>query len=358
MKVRKEKQFFSVFDEKTGNYMRSGIIKNGKETKQDPFMSSFPELLDVGIMGHCIHGSSGLCVKAGIGCYQDGLHRNDDNMTLQDFEEIVRQCKGNTYQFALGGCGDPDQHGDFEAMLKMCYEAGIVPNFTTSGLGLNEEIVALCKQYCGAVAVSWYRSEYTVRAINMLVSAGVKTNIHYVISKATVQEAIERLKTESFPKGINAIVFLLHKPIGLGTEAQMIRKDNVVFQQLLAYINSGKSKYKIGFDSCTVPAIITNPGVVDMDCLDTCEGARWSAYITADMKMLPCSFDNQDLHWSVDLRKHSIVEAWNSDVFESFRSHFRKACPSCENRNVCMGGCPIRPDIVLCDSEKKNIMSY
>ena len=29
-------------------------------------MSSFPELLDVGIMGHCAHGRSGLCVPI---CY-------------------------------------------------------------------------------------------------------------------------------------------------------------------------------------------------------------------------------------------------------------------------------------------------
>lgn len=102
MRMRKEKDFLTLFDEKTGQYLRTGIIKEGKDTGEDPFMSSFPELLDVGIMGHCTHGKSGLCIKAGIECYQDGLHAEQPNMKLQDFQELVTQCVGKTYQFALG----------------------------------------------------------------------------------------------------------------------------------------------------------------------------------------------------------------------------------------------------------------
>jgi radical SAM protein with 4Fe4S-binding SPASM domain len=66
------------------------------------------------------------------------------------------------------------------------------------------------------------------------------------------------------------------------------------------------------------------------------------------MKMLPCSFDNQKQRWAVDLRKYSIKEAWDSDVFENFRNHFKSACPDCSKRRVCMGGCPITPEVVLC----------
>ena len=52
MRLRIDKDFISMFDERNGHYFRSGAIKDGAETKEDPFMSSFPELLDVGIMGH------------------------------------------------------------------------------------------------------------------------------------------------------------------------------------------------------------------------------------------------------------------------------------------------------------------
>jgi radical SAM protein with 4Fe4S-binding SPASM domain len=128
----------------------------------------------------------------------------------------------------------------------------------------------------------------------------------------------------------------------------MVTLDNSEFQEFIQYINTQKLSYKIGFDSCTIPALINNLGDIDPDSLDTCEGARWSAYITPDMKMLPCSFDNQKQRWAVDLRKYSIKEAWDSDVFENFRNHFKSACPDCSKRRVCMGGCPITPEVVLC----------
>ena len=391
-KIKKDKNFISCFNQETGFYFRTGILEDGKDTGIDPFMASFPELLDVGIMGHCIHGKTGLCQKAGIGCYQDGLHSNNPNMSLEDFKKIAEQCKGKTFQFALGGCGDPDQHEHFEEILKVCKENDIVPNFTTSGFGMTKALAKLCKQYCGAVAVSWYRSPYTIKAINLLLAEGVKTNIHYVLSKSTLTEALQHLQSDEFsytdgtsskftikvrtcdlaqtssqsdllngrydstelryfPKGINAVIFLLHKPVGLGTKEDMITKANKDFFNFLHLVNEGEFPYKIGFDSCTVPALI-NLDKVEPNCLDTCEGARWSAYITPDMKLLPCSFDNQVQRWAVDLAKNTIAEAWKSDTFKDFRNHFVQSCPGCKHRTKCMGGCPIVPEIVLCKDKE------
>ena len=356
MKIRKDKNFISCFDEKTGRYVRSGIIENGKDTGKEPFMASFPELLDIGIMGHCIHGKQGLCMKAGVECYQNGLYADHANMSVSDFEQIARQCQRQTYQFALGGCGDPDQHENFEEILKICNKYGIVPNFTTSGLGMTDEIAKLCKQYCGAVAVSWYRSAYTIKAIETLLKYGVKTNIHYVLHKGSLTEAILRLKEKTFPSGINAVIFLLHKPVGLGKSEKVINFGNPEFSELLKCISEEKLEHKIGFDSCTVPVLVSDRGNIDLDSLDTCEGARWSAYISADMKMLPCSFDNQEQRWAVDLKKHTIKEVWESPQFENFRTHFRNSCPECSQRHSCMGGCPIRPEIVLCNKKEREIV--
>ena len=43
--------YISMFDERSGMYLRTGILEDGKDTGIDPFMADFPELLDVGIMG-------------------------------------------------------------------------------------------------------------------------------------------------------------------------------------------------------------------------------------------------------------------------------------------------------------------
>lgn len=348
-----DQTFHSIFDMHTGKYIRSNVFRNGKDTGKDPLLSEYPELLDVGIMGHCIHGESGLCIKSGVQCYQDGLHSTAPNMTLDDFKSIVEQCEGKTFQIALGGCGDPDQYENFEEILKLCKEHRIVPNFTTSGLGLTSDKVELCKQYCGAVAVSWYRSSYTVEAIHRLIDAGVKTNIHYVLGNNSIDEAISRLENNDFPEGINAVVFLLHKPVGLGTSTNVLQYDDPKVKTFFKLVDKNDYPFKIGFDSCTIPGILNFTESIDRDSLDTCEGSRWSAYITSDMKMLPCSFDNQDQRWAVDLHTRSIAEAWASDQFNDFRKHFRTSCVRCKDRLSCMGGCPIRNEIVLCNRKER-----
>lgn len=343
----KKYSFKTLFDTECGMYVRTGVLdENGNDTDLEPFMASFPHLIDVGIMGHCIHGKTGLCLKAGIECYQDGLHISSPNMLVEDFKSIAYQCKGRTNQFALGGRGDPDQHEHFEEILKICRDCNIVPNFTTSGYGMTPEIAKLCKQYCGAVAVSWYRSEYTLNAIQMLIDAGVKTNIHYVVGKNSIDEALNRLENNDFPQGINAVIFLLHKPAGLGSRDNMISLDNKRAEEFFAQFDK-KHPFKIGMDSCTVPGAINNTKTIAMESLDTCEGARYSCYIGADMNMVPCSFD-QKSKYCVSLKENSIEEAWNSPQFDAFRKILKTSCLECENREYCMGGCPLMPEIVLC----------
>jgi len=355
-KIDKQNRFISIFDPKTGFYIRSGIIdENGKDTRVDPFMTSFPELIDVGIMGHCKHGSSGLCIKSGVQCYQNGLKTYQPNMTLENFKKIVNECKDKTYQLALGGRGDVDQHENFEEILKYCRNNNIVPNFTSSGLGFTDKIIDICKQYCGAVAISWYRQEHTYKAINMLLNARIKTNIHYVLGKNTIDEAIDRLKNNSFPKGINAVIFLLHKPVGLGKEDNVLDINDVRVKDFYRIIDSNTFNFKIGFDSCNVPALINLTTNLNRDSFDTCEAGRWSMYITSDMKALPCSFDNQDLKWAYDINNDTIQNAWNSEQFNEFRNYFKKSCTGCKDRLSCLGGCPIKRQIVLCERKEKDL---
>lgn len=351
----KKFHFRSAFDTETGAYVRTGVLdETGKDTGVDPFMASFPHLIDVGVMGHCIHGKTGLCAKAGIGCYQSGMLVEQPNMTIEDFTWIAEQCKGRCNQLALGGRGDPDQHEHFEKLLKITRENQLVPNFTTSGYGMTPEIAALCKKWCGAVAVSWYRSEYTLNAIQMLLDAGVKTNIHYVLGNNSIDEAIKRLEENDFPKGINAVIFLLHKPAGQGSRANVLDVDDPRVAKFFSQVDA-RHPFKVGMDSCNVPGAINFCKRVRAESLDTCEGGRFSCYIGADMIMVPCSFD-QDKRYEVSLREMNIEAAWNSEQFERFRNHMRGACPDCNNRELCMGGCPLMPEIVFCSKNERVVI--
>lgn len=347
-KFDKENSFVSMFDPKTGFYMRSGVIENGKDTGQDPFMASFPELLDIGVMQTCV------CSKrCNVDCYQKAIERTGNDMSLSDFESILKQCQGKVFQVALGGAGDVDTHEDFEDLLKLCKQYKVVPNFTTSGILMTEQKAAICKEYCGAVAVSEHFVGYTDKTLDMLINAGVKTSIHYVLSNKTIDTAIERLKNNSFKKGINAVVFLLYKPVGLGKEENMLIASDPRIKEFFELIDKGNFHHKIGFDSCTCPGIVNFTKDIDLESVDYCEGARFSAYIDANMNMMPCSFANQNPSWFVSLRDHTIQEAWNSDLFEKFRYPLKNSCPSCPNRKFCAGGCPLVNKITLCDKPEK-----
>jgi len=352
----KKYHFQYYFDTKTGFYMRTGVLdENGKDTGADPFMASYPHLIDVRIMGHCKHGESGLCKVAGIQCYQSGYSVRKPDMTVEDFKSIAKQCRHLSNQLALGGRGDPNQHPQFERILQICLENDLVPNYTTSGFSMTKKQVQLTKEYCDAVAVSWYRSKYTEQAIRCFLYAGCRTNIHYVLSKNSIAEAMERLSRKGFVDGINAVIFLMHKPIGQGQRENMILPDNPYLRDFCDLVNHREQPFKIGFDSCSVPMIMNYCPNISKMTLDTCEGGRYSCYISSEMVMSPCSFDRAE-HYGVSLRGKTIREVWNSPQFEAFRHSRCKSCPDCPEWEFCMGGCPLVPEVALCTKpERKQI---
>lgn len=372
-----EYEFREFFDKSTGLWI-TGDCKNG----DTPFRRSFPSLLDIGIMGHCPNGKAGICAKAGIQCYQNAPNSTRENMKLEDFKIIIDQCKGKTFQVALGGAGDPNLHENFKEIVEYCRKNGIIPNYTTSGFNLTDEQVEISKQ-CGAVAVSQYSRlnvgnipEYgttengericlntkkiytetnpqTNNAIQKFLDAEITTNIHYVLGKNTIKEAIIRLKENLFPKGINAIIFLLHKPVGLGQESNMLHYNDPEVKEFFDLIDNNDFPFKIGFDACSVPGIINFTSNIDSRSTETCEGSRTSAYIDAQMNMMPCSFGNQNKSYYVSLYNHTIKEAWESEVFEKFRRRLSTSCMQCKDRVNCYGGCPIIPKVVLCDRKER-----
>lgn len=347
--------FFETFDSKTGFTIRSNVYdRNGKDTGKDAFRRSFPQLIDVGIMGHC--ASAGVCP---VGCYQGGAAKACANMSLKDFQRIANECEGKTFQFALGGRGNPNQHENFEEILECCADSNIVPNYTTSGIQLTQKQVDLTKKYCGAVAVSDYGFDFTKRAIEMFIAAKCTTNIHFVLSNRSIDRALDILEhPESYYHGINAIIFLLHKPVGLGKVEDVINPKDPKIVKFFDLVDKNASKlpFQIGFDACSIPGIVNFTHKIMPESTDTCEGARFSCYITPDMIMTPCSFD-QALNYGVSLDNMTIEQAWNSDEFGAFRYKLAHSCPHCKNRDYCMGGCPLQRTIVLCNSDKKKLIA-
>lgn len=354
--VDKKYNYSAVLDPVSGFSLRTNRYdEEGKDTGEDPFLGSFPELLDIGIMGHCAHGLSGKCIQSGVECYQNGWSLREPNMTLLQYKRIIDECRGRTLQVALGGRGDPDMHEQFEEILAYSRSNDVVPNFTTSGFGLREALLPAIKKYCGAVAVSWYRSEYTINAIEMLLAAKIKTNIHYCLNNATLQEATRRLKEGSFPKGINRIIFLLHKPVGLGQRSNMLDVTNPKVQEFFSLFDKEEYADQAGFDSCSVPALMNYTSRIHPSAMEPCEASRFSAYISPDFRLYPCSFERNP-EAGVSLESLTIEEAWNSNTFQAFRNRFNNRCSDYTCYGQCLGGCPVVPEITICSRLHSEVM--
>lgn len=340
--------FYELFNEKNGTLIRSDV--NGF----DPKMRSFPELLDVGIMGHCSH--TDICEKAGVDCYQNGKLKKAPHMSAGNFETIARQSSGRTFQIALGGAGDPNKHPQFKEILEISRYYRIVPNLTTSGVDITDYEIGLIKQYCGAVAVSWYSrlniheetNPVTIDTSNKLIQAGCITNIHFVISKETIDEAIYRLNNNIFPEGINAVIFILYKPVGQGKREKMLDARD---QRIKALIHATQEKhaFRIGFDTCFTPAILHYGENISPVCIDACEAATFSMYIDSTMNCYPCSFGIWQTEISESLRNKSIKEIWEGKLFSEFRERNYEYCGQCEKKLMCQGGCKIGLNINLCE---------
>lgn len=355
----KENKYKAIFDGNTGFYRRTSVLEqllDGKfrETDEEVFKADYPELIDIGIMERCVCSH-----KCKVDCYQKAVSRTGSNMSLDDFTWLIEQSKGKVFQVALGGAGDPDTHENFKEILEVCYRNNIVPNFTTSGIAFTEEKARLCKEYCGAVAVSEHNEDYTDKTVKMLLDAGVTTNIHYVLSTQTIDRAIRILNgEEQYRPGINAIVFLLYKPVGLGKVEYVLNFNDKRVAEFFKALDERKVDFNVGFDSCTCSGLINFAHNYNKEDIDYCEGARFSMYISADMTAMPCSFANQDSKWYFKLSKKDgvgIKESWESDIFERFRHRLLTKCPGCKDRDNCGGGCPLLDTVCLCGREHRTL---
>lgn len=90
------------------------------------------------------------------------------------------------------------------------------------------------------------------------------------------------MKENDFSKGINAVIFLLHKPAGQGTKQNMLFVDDPRVAEFFEEFDK-PHPFKVVMDSCNVPGAIRFCKHVLPESLDTCEGGRYSCYIGADI---------------------------------------------------------------------------
>lgn len=344
----RESGYFVWFDPKNGFSLRTSL------TGTEPFWNKRgPELLDISITNYCERGCDF--------CYRVS-NRNGTFMPLSQYKDIIVQAETvGVMQVALGG-GNPNQHPKFIDILRITREHHIIPTYTTNGQGMSNEIYAASKEYCGAIAVSWYEPFVDAwKVVEECCAKGIKINIHVLLHKGSIQAATQLLRNESdLLRKVNAIVFLNYKPIHGTQDLRLSDNEDLSTFLSAVYMHSG---CKLGFDSCMISYLMKLEENLKLETIEFCEAGRFSAFISEKGILFPCSFMNDTDCTGIDLRKTTLEQGWRfGDEFQRIRQQLTvpgmqlfpiEKCKQCTQYPICHGGCPIFP-INRCREEQSH----
>lgn len=337
MKIRRHIGDYNfIADQESGMTFRWG-----KTFNDNPSFAPVPELVDISISNHCSKGCDY--------CYRDSKP-NYSFMSIDDYKFVLDSLNhpkyGNVFQVALGG-GEPLEHPEILEILDITKQFNIVPNFTTNGENITQAIVENISGKVGAVAVSINNlDDIDDSKIDLLIKGGIRTNIHYVISRNNLKQAIHILNGDYNKKlvGVNAIIFLTFKPSGRGDSKYILRNDSDL-HRFLELIDSNRANCNIGFDACFVPLLMRFTKT-NVDFIDSCEVGYFSVYIDENLNITPCSFSNNKDGYS--LREFDFYDIW-LNKFNDFRGKINNNCrQECVAKNNCKGTCPYFPEITTC----------
>ena len=310
MKIRFEKCDKSFY---TFNYLNGESTFIGKDT----YRTKGPLLLDVSITNRCLRG----CPF----CYKNSNPQGKD-ISLEDYALILREAQDcGVTQIAIGG-GEPTLHPNFVKILRMTCEAGIIPNYSTNGDYITNNIINATEKYCGSMAISVYNDiNFYKGLVDTLSDRKIRVNLHYILTQNKLDNYISLLSNPpEWLKKINAIIFLNYKPTKGDYDLILSSAEPAKLSLFFNLVCSVKF-CSIGFDSCT-SSFIEHYTNIDESMFDYCESARRSAYINENLDVSPCSFYQGQ---GSNLRHMSLKSIWGNDkLFLTHRNQLEK-CHNC-----------------------------
>lgn len=291
------------------------------------------------------------CPRCYVNATPDGAQRPKEEI----FGWLDALAAQGVFHVALGG-GESMLRDDLFAIAEHARSVGLVPNLTTSGLGMTADLAAACRIF-GQVNLSLdglgdtYRASRgydgaatALHALDLLVAAGVPTGINFVVSRHTIG-ALEETAAAVAERGGNEVELLRLKPTGRA--GQTYAEDRLLPEQaesLLPRVVALIAAYpalKMKVDCSFVPllcATAPNPDTLAALGVVGCEAGNVLAAVSPEGAATACSFINDRLGSVADLTgrwdTHPVLARWRN-----FHTTTPEPCASCPYRLVCKGGC-------------------
>jgi radical SAM protein with 4Fe4S-binding SPASM domain len=297
------------------------------------------------------------CAVACPGCYTEAGPEGAelDEAALRGIVE--RLAEAQVFHLALGG-GESLLHAALFRVAAYARALGVVPNLTTSGLGLTPAVAEACQVF-GQVNVSldgldavYARSRgydgapVALRALERLSAAGVPAGVNCILDRHT-WHAAEAVVAAVAERGGNQVEFLRYKPAGRGTagyaDRALTEAQGRQMAPMLLALGAAHPSVEIKIDCSLVPFLCAaDPAPEALTALGVlgCEAGHALAAVTAEGAALPCSF----VHTPVGDVAH-LMDHWHTDpTLEAWRTYPERApapCAQCRYRAICKGGCKV-----------------
>jgi sulfatase maturation enzyme AslB (radical SAM superfamily) len=198
----------------------------------------YPEFYDISLGTYC----AGECPY----CYQNGSRQGkvveDPCERLQGFYGPLN-ANQRPFQVALSGV---ESVKDSVRVLKTLTDLGIVPNYTSNGIYLSDELLGATKQYCGGVAITAHPhlQQYWLPAVEKLLGLGIFVNIHVLIhDRESILQFLTLYRTLS-----PAIKYFVLLPIINQGRASGYKIDSeFLFKEIKSLVQEGRIAFGANF---------------------------------------------------------------------------------------------------------------
>ncbi len=251
--------------------------------------SPSPETVDVCITQRCGFG----CTF----CYQSSTP-DRQHAPMELVEAILTAFDPKPYQIAYGG-GSPTTHPEFARILQMTREAGIVPNYTTEGAYISDEIAEATNAFCGGVSMTfhswkgqdWFTKQYKKFDEKIL----VQKNIHLIFDKDVVanMEYLIKLQGE-IDKPLSIILLAYYENVGRGDPALLPSRRTLRTDFPEVCKRAVASGMKVAFSEGLLPYFLSRD-ILDVSQAVASEG-RYACYINEWGAMRKSSFSTMRWH--------------------------------------------------------------
>lgn len=267
------------------------VFFNGKTIRQridnsKPITTpKFAEIEDVAINSKCLANCSY--------CYTNAL-KTGSNFTdiIEKVHKVwgVRDENDKPFQIAIGGAGEPTLHPQFKEFVKTVKEVGIMPNYTTNGMHLSEEVLQATEEYCGGVAVSFHPHIEKVfhKAVETLSTINTRLNCHVIIGDEKSLVDLQKMY-DKYSDVLEYIVVLPYQAVG---RAKQIETEEV-WKKTFEWINTVNSQ-QFAFGALFYPYLQNNE--VELD-IDVYEPEIYSGYRIFDDSFMHLRHSSYDLNF-------------------------------------------------------------